>query len=351
MAEWTGVGRYTVGITRALAARGDVEVVAAVSSSGAAILADDSIQTVLADADPLSPPGMWQLASVAHHVRPTLVHCLHFPTPLPVRNPLVVTLHDVTPLTVEGVMPSALRRTAYLALNRRAARVASAIITPSAFTARDVERLLPAAVGKTVVTGEGADDFASGEPGALPQALAELASEPYVLSMGSTRPHKDLPTLLRAFSRLAEEHADLRLLLVGEEVAGYLDASGLPKAAQSRIWFTGRVTDAELRSLYAGARVFVFPSLYEGFGLPPLEAMALGAPVVCANAASLPEVVGDAALMFSAGDHTALVDAVNVVLSDRVVRDELVDAGRERARQLTWASAASLTLAAYHSVL
>ena len=239
---------------------------------------------------------------------------------------------------------------------------------PSRATAADVTRLLAAARGKVRVTPYAADDFSSGPSGPLPDKLAHLAASPYLLSMGSTKPHKDLPTLLRAFAHVAPTQPDLRLLLVGAEPPGYLGAPpgaapaappgvpprvppGVPPEVRARVVFTGRVTDAELRTLYAGASAFVFPSRHEGFGLPPLEAMALGAPVVCADAASLPEVVGDAALLFPPGDVATLAAALSRVLDDPGLRERLSQAGRERAAQFTWQRTAAATVAAYREAL
>ncbi len=131
--------------------------------------------------------------------------------------------------------------------------------------------------------------------------------------MGNTKPHKDLPTLFSAFERIAAGDSEIVLLLVGEGDDAYLDAH-VAAACRSRVRFTGRVSDPELRALYAGAAAFAFPSRYEGFGLPPLEAMSFGTPVVVARAASLPEVVGDAALMFEPGDADGLASALQAVL-------------------------------------
>ena len=171
--------------------------------------------------------------------------------------------------------------------------------------------------------------------------------------MGNTRPHKELPTLLDSFGMLATSFPDLRLLLVGNEPTGYRQAELKVVTAEisDRIAFTGRVEDAELRALYAGAMVFVCPSRYEGFGLPALEAMALGAPVVCADAASLPEVVGEAALMFPAGEQGRLATAVARLVRDPVLRQNLATAGRSRAEQFTWADTAAATVAVYAAVL
>jgi len=159
--------------------------------------------------------------------------------------------------------------------------------------------------------------------------------------------------VLRAFAWLAPAWPDLRLLLVGAEPPGYLGATpaGVPPDVRARVAFTGRVSDAELRALYAGASVFVFPSRCEGFGLPSLEAMALGAPVVCANAASLPEVVGDAALLFPAGDAGTLAHTLSRVLDDPALRERLSRAGRERAARFTWERTAAATVAVYREAL
>ena len=351
MTTWTGVGRYSQGLARALGEMTDeLRVIQVVRSSDDAPIPDGEM--VRSRFSPLSPAGMVEFGAIQRGERADITHCLHFPTPLPAHSPLVVTLHDLTPLIVDGVMPVAWRRAVYAGLNRRAVRVADAVITPSAHTAADVERLIPAAQGKTHVTLEGVDDFAVGPAAELTGELARITAAPYVLSMGATRAHKDLPTLLRAFERIASERPKLRLLLVGAEQSGFVSAT-IPHAAEairSRVVFTGRVSDSELRALYANAAVFAFPSRYEGFGLPPLEAMAMGAPVVCADSSSLPEVVGGAALMHPVGDPVALADAVCRVLDEPTLRDRLVAAGHARAAGLTWSAVAHATFAVYREV-
>jgi alpha-1,3-rhamnosyl/mannosyltransferase len=354
MAAWSGVGRYATGLARALAIRDDIDLVQ-VCAAGASppVAPGPGAQVLAATAHPFGLRGAVELARLVRKTKPDIVHCPHFPTPAPVRRPLVVTLHDLTPLHIPGVMPSTVRRAAYRRWNARAARLADRVIVPSRFTAADVERLFPAARGKLVVTAEAADDFSSGPVGPLTGVLADLASPPHLLSMGNTKPHKDLPTLLRAFARLAPSRSNLRLLLVGAEPRGYLDEklAGVSPDVRARVAFTGRVDDAGLRGLYAGAAAFVFPSRYEGFGLPALEAMALGAPVVCADAASLPEVVGEAALLFPAGDSDRLAEALTRLLDDPALSESLSRAGRERAAQFTWERTASATVAVYREAL
>jgi glycosyltransferase involved in cell wall biosynthesis len=354
MAGWSGVGRYTTGLARALAARGDVELVQicatgedppAPTGAGTEVLA--------ASASPLGVRGAVEIGRLARRAGPDLVHCPHFPTPLPVHLPLVVTLHDLTPLVVPGVMPSRLKRSMYRRWNKRAARLADCVLVPSRATAAEVTQLLGGLDDKLVVTPEAADDFSSGPVGTLQGALAGVASSPYLLSMGNPKPHKGLPSLLRAFVRVARQRLTLRLVLVGVEPRGYLDKAGadMPPDIRARVAFTGAVADDELRALYAEASAFVFPSYHEGFGLPPLEAMALGAPVVCSDAASLPEVVGDAALLFPAGDVDAMSQALTQVLADPEEQARLSRVGRERAAQFTWKRTAEATMAAYGEAL
>jgi len=353
MADWTGVGRYTVGLARALHARDDVELVI-VTVSGATIpegLA--GFEFVSALGHPFRRAGARGLGRALSRIEPDLVHCPHFPTPSPTVFPTVVALHDLSPLLVPGVMPSLVKRMVYRRMVARAARIARRILVPSQHTAADVERLIAAARGKVRVSLLAADDFSAGSLEPLNGRVARFCEHPYVFSMGSTRPHKDLPTLLRAFELIATSKPELRLLLAGVDVPGFVDEC-LPSASadvRARVAFTGRVTDGELRTLYSGSAVFAFPSRYEGFGLPPLEAMALGAPVVVARAASLPEVVGDAALQFTPGDSAELAQLLCDVLDDLSLRNKLVESGLKRSRELSWARTAAETVAVYREAL
>lgn len=353
-ATWSGIGRYTIGLARALAARTDIDLIQVCAAGESPPVAPcPSARVMPAMAHPLGPGGALELGRLAHQAKPELVHCPHFPTPAPARGPLVVTLHDLAPLLVPGVMPSAAKRIVYRRWNARAVSVADRIIVPSRATATDVERSFPAARGKLEVIGEAADDFSSGPIGPLTETLAHLASRPYLLSMGNTKPHKDLPTLLRAFSELADSESDLRLLLVGAEPPGYLDMelAGAATEIRTRVAFTGRLEDTELRALYAGAAAFVFPSCHEGFGLPPLEAMALGAPLVCADATPLLEVVGEAALLFPAGDANALVQVLARLLHDPLTSHRLALAGPDHAARFSWKRTAQATVTAYRDAL
>ncbi|HET6351618.1 MAG TPA: glycosyltransferase family 1 protein [Coriobacteriia bacterium] len=349
MAYWSGVGRYTRDLVRALHELPDIEMTLACAPGDARVLDDNErVKNVEVAGSPLSFGGMQALAEAVERARPDLVHCLHFPTPWKCEVPLVVTLQDLTPLAVPGVMGWP-KRVAYRWLNDRAVAKATRIITPSDATARDVLHFFPRSQGKIVAIADAADDFSVGPVGQIPAGIP-VHGKSYIFSMGNTKAHKDLPTLLDAFQRLAPNRAGLHLVLAGEEPKGYLDArlSGEPRR---RAHFTGPINDDQLRALYAGATIFAFPSLYEGFGLPPLEAMAMGTPVVAADAASVPEVVGDAAVLVPPQDARALLAALAKLLDSEDRRKELAAAGLARARQFTWAHTAKLTAEVYAEVL
>jgi glycosyltransferase involved in cell wall biosynthesis len=176
----------------------------------------------------------------------------------------------------------------------------------------------------------------------------------YVLYVGSENPRKNMPRLIAAFARLHETLPDVRLIKVGsvehpslaEQLRRQVQQLGLADA----VLFTNPVSDQDLVAFYNLADLFVFPSLYEGFGLPPLEAMACGAPVVCSNAASLPEVVGDAAITVDPYDVDGLAAAMVRVLTDADLRRQLRERGLARARQFTWERTALETIAVYRQM-
>jgi len=346
MSDWSGVGRYTRGLVRALAASGEVDLVQIVSPDSEPPVPD--AEALVAAGDPFTLGGGRALAASLRAARPDLTHCLHFPTPVPAPRALVGTIHDLSPIVVPGVMPSAVRRAAYRLWNARNVRVSQRIIVPSENTAADVHRIFPRAAQKLRVIPDAADDFSAGPLGALPEYASE---HPYLFSMGNTKAHKDLPTLLRAFARIAPAEPGLALLLVGRDVPGFVASVLHDDPAAHRVRFTGAVDDDTLRALYANAAAFVFPSRYEGFGLPVLEAMAFGAPVVVADAASLPEVAGDASLPFPPGDDAALAERLEAVLHDAALRERLVADGREREASFTWAETARRTIAVYREMV
>jgi len=343
MAEWSGIGRYCKGLVRALGAMPELDIVQMVAvGAEPPVRAAEAIE---ARHHPFTVRGAFEFGRIARAVAPDLTHALHFPTPRPAAHPLVVTLQDLTPLAVPGVMPSVAKRAVYRRSIARAVRLADRILTPSQYSADDVLRFFPHAKGRITPVLLAADDFTSGPVGVLPEWLD---GSRFVLSMGNTKPHKDLPTLLRAFAALPD--ASLQLVLAGADPGGYAASVLGDDPAAARVRFTGRVDDDTLRALYASAALLAYPSLYEGFGLPPLEAMAFGTPVVVARAASVPEVVADAALVIEPGDVRGLTSAMMSILTDETLATRLADRGRERAHELTWRHTAEQTAAVYREV-
>jgi glycosyltransferase involved in cell wall biosynthesis len=177
--------------------------------------------------------------------------------------------------------------------------------------------------------------------------------ERFILHVGTIQPRKNLTTLVEAFGAVRRRHPDVGLVIAGakgwlfEEFFDHLRRSGL----EAYVTLTGQVPDQDLPGLYRAAEIFAYPSVYEGFGLPPLEAMACGVPVACSNAASLPEVVGDAGLLLPPRDVGAWVSALDRLLGDPQLRADLSAKGLARARRFSWDTAAERTLEVYRSVM
>ncbi|MCL2525963.1 MAG: glycosyltransferase family 4 protein [Coriobacteriia bacterium] len=355
MATWSGIGRYSQGLALALQGRDDVEL-SLVTMKG-----DPAPPPALADAPvypaskhPLTGGGYRELRNAVMASGADILHCTHISTPnlKGLNVPIVTTMHDLTPLIVTDTMPSFAKRAIYTGLNQRATTWSSAIITPSEHTAKDIMKLFPRTRCPITAIPLAADELKGLEP-RRPDAMDKLPQAfegTFLLSFGNTKAHKDLPTLIKAFEKLCEKRDELSLVLVGKEPPGYLHEHSSSRLV-GRTMFTGPIDDEELVWLYQRAKAFVFPSLYEGFGLPPLEAMSFGCPVVAADAASLPEVVGDAGVLVSPRDIDGFAAAIEKILTDADYASELEDAGLTRAKDFSWATTAAKTAAVYRSVL
>jgi glycosyltransferase involved in cell wall biosynthesis len=170
-----------------------------------------------------------------------------------------------------------------------------------------------------------------------------------VLALGAVEPRKDLPTLVRAFAELAREHGDLELVVAGPDGWGTpaFAAAVADSGVAERVVRLGYLEEDQRRALLGGAALLAYPSLYEGFGFPPLEAMAVGVPVVTTRAGAVPEVVGNAAEIVPPLDASALAAALARVIDDAGLRARLVEAGRARAASFTWASSAAAMIELY----
>jgi len=274
-------------------------------------------------------------------------HVIPWPTAFGV--PSVVTAHDLGYLHYPDKHPLFARL--YLDWStRHSASIARRVIAVSQATAQDLVALNGVPRDKIRVVHSGIDEML--QPVVDESVLEDLRQRlgiggPYILHVGSIQPRKNLTRLVDAFQQIMDTVEGLRLVLAGRPAWG--DKSLLEHIERlnlgDRIVLPGYVPDEDLAALYSGASVYAFPSLYEGFGFPALEAMACGTPVVCANTSSLPEIVGDAALTFAPTDVAGQAAALQRVLTEPDLRARLVERGFERARQFTWESAARETLA------
>ncbi|RME35317.1 MAG: glycosyltransferase family 1 protein [Thermoflexia bacterium] len=268
----------------------------------------------------------------------------------------VFTLHDLIFLFYPETHKP-LNRWFLTLMMPRFLRAADAVIAVSECTKRDAVRAYGIPEEKITVIYEGVSPrFRPASPEAIQAVRAKYRlPERFILYVGTIEPRKNLTALLEAYAALQSrntQHA-ARLVIVGKK--GWLYGGFFRRlrelGLEERVHFTGYVPDGDLPAIYSAADLFVFPSLYEGFGLPVLEAMACGVPVVCSNTSSLPEVAGDAALLADPTDIRALVAAMERALTDEALRASLRARGLERARQFTWEEAAKRTVEVYHQVL
>jgi len=266
--------------------------------------------------------------------------------------PSVVTIHDLAFLRWPQQVPA--RRYRYLSTAVRAAsKRAAHIITVSEATKADAVELLGIDPGRITVAHLGVDSrfHPPSEEDLLLFMTDQATDAPYILAVGNLEPRKNLPGLLRAFAQLAPD-VPHKLVLVGAEawLTGEIHATLDRLRLGGRVRMTGFVSDDDLPLWYGAADLFVFPSLYEGFGLPVVEAMACGVPVVTSNVSSLPEVAGDAAVLVDPRDVDAIADGLCRVLTDADLSRRLRQSGRERAARFTWEETAARTVAVYREV-
>ncbi len=296
--------------------------------------------------------ALWEQTVLPGLVRRDRVDVLHGPVnvaPLLAPCATVVTVHDLAYLRLPDRLPTG-RRRYFAALTRASVRRASRVLAVSESTKRDIVELLGVPPEQIAVTPLAADpSFRPVTGEALEVFLGEQGIvRPFVLSVGTLEPRKNLPTLLRAFARIAAEMPH-DLVLAGPEgwMTDEIHETRRRLDLGDRLRFTGYVDAEALPAWYSAADLFVYPSLYEGFGLPPLEAMACGTPVITSDVSSLPEVVGDAGLTVPPTDEMALAEAMRRVLGDPAIGADLRKRGLERAKRFSWEQTAALTVAAY----
>ena len=298
----------------------------------------------------------------AHEV--DLLHIPHtFWRPLFIRAPYVLTVHDLLDYMYRARTNNPISRVLHAYGTRQVMRKASRIFAVSQFTKKDVARHFGVPAEKIEVVYNALDDnFLRGHATPLEQANIRgryQLESPFLLYAGRISPHQNVARIIEAFSALKGELAkdgaypDLKLIVIGDEVSKNPDIrrAVIRSGMQHEVRFLGYVPIDVLRVFFDMAKVFVFPSLYEGFGLPPLEAMAHGTPVVASNTTALPEVVGQAAMMVNPENVFEISRALQRVLTDQGLRERLKAAGLEQAQRFRWDQSVGRILKVYTEVV
>ena len=287
--------------------------------------------------------------------RVQLFHGTNYDVPLWRGCRTVLTIHDLSLL----LHPETHERRSVARAKRRLpvmAKAADAIVVPTEAIRQEVCEQFRVGEQKVLAVPEAAREFFQPVDFAETKTTRERLGigDEFVLTVGTIEPRKNIPTLVAAFERLVSRDANRQLQLVIAGGKGWLSGASFAALESSRareqIVLTGYLQDEELRELYSSCRVFVYPSLYEGFGLPPLEAMACGAPVIVSDIPALVESTGGAARAAAAHEPDAFVEAISEVLDDDDERAELIEAGRRRTTELSWKQTAIKTMQIYDSL-
>jgi glycosyltransferase involved in cell wall biosynthesis len=295
------------------------------------------------------------------------VHFPHFNVPILYRRKFVVTIHDLILIhfpTLRGTTLNPLfywlKFLAYKLTISQAIKKSEKIIAVSNFTRNDILANYRINSDKISVVYEASDDYCNISRQAEKEVLTKYGLggdnygiiKPYILYVGNAYPHKNLEKLLAAFSGLYAEFGELQLLLVGKADYFYNNLKKIvAEKGIKNVIFAGFVPDRDLDIVYKNAALYVFPSLYEGFGIPPLEAMAKGTPVVVSDQECLREILGDSAVYFDATDEKAIEKTVRELLLDTALREKLIAKGYQQIRKYSWEKMAGETIEIYKNIL
>ncbi len=357
--HFPGIGRYAYHLVSALARQKNRGELLLVHNPGlantrynlAALASEENVRLVHTSAKPFSLREQVDLPRALRRLKPKRTHFLHWNVPYASPRPFVLTVHDIIPLRLPQYF-TPWQRAWYRTSLAFALRAAACVICVSEATHSDLKAAFPGVRARVSVIHEGVGKTfrpCTEEESAYVRAKYALPKN-YLLYVGSNKPHKNLPALIDAYARL---RAAPSLLLAGAKDPRYPEARHRVEmlGLRGRVRFLGTIPEADLPFLYGNARAFVFPSAYEGFGLPPLEAMACRTPVACSDIQSLREVAGDAALFFDASSTASITAVLESVLEDEELRAGLRIRGLERAARMTWDLAAQKTLEVYGSGL
>jgi glycosyltransferase involved in cell wall biosynthesis len=292
-----------------------------------------------------------------------LVHVPNlFSVPRGLPCPYVMTVHDMLEHMSRAHEQSGIWRSLHFQLTRRVLRGAARIFAVSNFTKTEIEKLFEIPADRIEVVYNAIDErFLHGHASAADRELIAQRYQvtyPFLLYAGRVSPHKNVVRMIEAFSALKtalernQIYPDLKLIIIGDDLSGNPDLrrTVVRSGVQNDVRFLGFIPIEVLRIFYDEAKIFVFPSLYEGFGLPPLEAMAHGTPVVTSNVSSLPEVVGSAAVLVNPENVFEIMRALHRVLTDQALRDRLKERGYQQTAKFSWETSVRRILDTYHQI-
>jgi glycosyltransferase involved in cell wall biosynthesis len=358
--HFPGIGRYTYNLIKGLAMvapEGDFLVFHNPQLLNTRYDLDElgrhgNVQLVRLDVPTFSLKEQYRLPSLAKRLALDLLHSPYYIKPYRLPCPSVVTFYDVIPLLYPQYLPSPWAKPLFKLTARLALRSAAAVITISQSACDDLLSFFNPPRHKVWVTPLAVDERFKPLEGEAVTAVRQKHGLPaqYILYVGINKPHKNLVHLLEVFNELETE---AKLVLAGKEDPRYPQAREAAErlGLDEGVLFLGEVPEDDLPPLYNGATLFVFASLYEGFGLPVLEAMACGTPVVCSNTSSLPEIVGDTAIMLDPLDREAWLAAMKEVLENATLRKEMREKGLQRAKMFSWEETARKTWEVYRDTL
>ncbi len=307
--------------------------------------------------------GNLDFRAIVRRLQCDVVHIPHlYWIPRGLSCPYILTVHDLLEHMYGSRDASTLRRSLHFYLTRRVLRRAARVIAVSQFTKNEIEKLLAVPDARIEVVYNAIDErFLRGHATDADRELIAqryLVNYPFILYAGAIRPHKNVVRIIEAFSALKSElqkeqqFPDLKLIIIGDDLSSHprLRRTVVRSGVQNDVRFLGFVPIEVLRIFYDVAEVFVFPSLYEGFGLPPLEAMAHGTPVVASNTSSLPEVTGNAALLVNPENVFEIQRGLQRALLDPAMRAQMKQRGYEQAQRFSWTTSVSRILEIYREV-
>ena len=359
--SFTGIGRYTSELIKNLAEidhENEFVIFLRRKAFDSFVPPNDRFRKVLADFPHYSVGEQTGFLKLLNQEKLDLAHFTHFNAPIFYNKPFIVTIHDLTLSFFPGKkMTTLIERAAYHVAIRNVTKKAKKIIAVSEHTKKDLVETLKVPADKITVIYNGVSPkFGDTAPSERPDLMKKLRlQKPYFLYTGVWRDHKNIVGMIKAFDKLNKELGNqYNLVITGPHNPTYHEIPDTVRelGLEDQVHLVGLVADQDLFGLYKYALAYVFPSFYEGFGLPPLEAMQCGTPVIASNTSATPEVCGEGnALFFDPYNIDDIKDKMRIIATDPTVRQRLIDRGYERVKAFSWKEMAQSVLNLYNSTI